>query len=235
MYQTETEIPFISTGADGKLKLHEAAVMMMNCCQFQEYQEKEFCRFLRNNNMAVFLFSIQIDIFRMPEFREKIRTTVKIYDCKSIYGLRRLTMHDANNNLCLIANATGAFVNMETNRAIKLDTDNIALNFDEAEPMECLPRKIPVPDSDGLTTTSFKVTASMLDPNGHLSSPFYISAASDTLPDGFSYNRARFEFKKQFKYNETVSTVLFLNGPKAIVDLRDADNKSCATAEFSTF
>ena len=145
MYQMTTEIPFTCTGADGRLKLHEAAVLLMNCCQFQEYQEVDFCRFLRQNNLAVFLFSIQMDLIRLPQFREKVRTTVKIYGCKSIYGLRRLTMHDEKGELCLISNATGAFVDMNTGKAIKLDPDNIALKFDEAEPMECLPRKIPVP------------------------------------------------------------------------------------------
>jgi len=94
VYQMSNEIPFTATGKDGKLKIHEAVNMMMNCCQFQEYQEVEFCRFLRENDLAIFLFSIQIDILRMPEFREKVTTAVKVYGCKSIYGLRRITMRD---------------------------------------------------------------------------------------------------------------------------------------------
>ena len=44
MYQMENEVPFTRTGADGRLKLHEAVAMMMDCCQFQEYQEQTFCR-----------------------------------------------------------------------------------------------------------------------------------------------------------------------------------------------
>ena len=95
MYRMENEVPFTRTGADGRLKLHEAVAMMMDCCQFQEYQEVNFCRFLRENHLAIFLFSIQLDILRLPEFREKVSTAVKIYGCKSIYGLRRITMRDA--------------------------------------------------------------------------------------------------------------------------------------------
>ena len=79
MYQMQNELPFTRCGADGKLKLHEAVRMMMDCCQFQEYQETGLCRYLRENNIAVFLSSIQIDILRMPEFREKVTTAVKIY------------------------------------------------------------------------------------------------------------------------------------------------------------
>ena len=92
MYMMKTEIPFTRAGKDNKLKLHEAVGMMMDCCQFQEYQEKKFCDYLRTNEIAIFLFSIQIDILRWPEFRENVTTAVKIYGCKSIYGLRRLTM-----------------------------------------------------------------------------------------------------------------------------------------------
>ena len=42
MYEMKTEIPFTRTGPDQKLKLHEAVGMMMDCSQFQEYQEKNF-------------------------------------------------------------------------------------------------------------------------------------------------------------------------------------------------
>ena len=103
------QIPFTKAGADNCLKLHEAVGMMMDCCQFQEYQEKRFCEYLRTNGIAIFLFSIQIDILRRPEFRETVTTAVKIYGCKSIYGLRRLTMRDEAGELCMISNATGAF------------------------------------------------------------------------------------------------------------------------------
>jgi len=42
MYEMKTEIPFTRTGPDQKLKLFEAVGMMMDCSQFQEYQERNF-------------------------------------------------------------------------------------------------------------------------------------------------------------------------------------------------
>ena len=45
MYEMKTEIPFTRTGPDQKLKLHEAVGMMMDCSQFQEYQEKNFWKY----------------------------------------------------------------------------------------------------------------------------------------------------------------------------------------------
>ena len=234
MYQMETLIPFTRTGADNRLKLHEAVAMMMDCCQFQEYQEKSFCGYLRTNGIAIFLFSIQIDILRRPEFREKVTTAVKIYGCKSIYGLRRLTMRDEAGELCMIANATGAFFELDQGKALKLDPADFGVAYDEAEPMECLPRKIPVPAEGGVAVSPFPVTRSTLDPNGHLTSAMYFAIADDALRPDFCYDRVRMEFKKQIKPGQNVLPVRFDAAEgKTVVDLRDDDDVSCAAAEFS--
>ena len=235
MYEMLTEIPFTRTGVDQKLKLHEAVGMMMDCSQFQEYQEKHFCEYLRTNQIAIFLFSIQVDILRMPEFREKIRTAVKIYGCKSIYGLRRLTMRDESGKLCLISNATGAFFDLRQGRALKVDPSEFGVAYDEAEPMECLPRKIPIPAGEGIAGASFPVTRSSLDPNGHLTSAMYFAFAEDALPPEFRFDRVRMEFKKQIKLGAAVTPMRFDAGEgKVVVDLRDGEGNSCAAAEFST-
>ncbi len=234
MYEMKTQIPFTKAGADNRLKLHEAVGMMMDCCQFQEYQEKRFCEYLRTNGIAIFLFSMQIDILRRPEFREHVTTAVKIYGCKSIYGLRRLTMRDEAGELCMISNATGAFFDLRQGKALKLDPADFGIVYDEAEPMECLPRKIPVPTDGGAAGHPFPVTGSSLDPNGHLTSAMYFAIAEDALPPGTTFDRVRMEFKRQVKPGRTVTPVRFATPEgKFVVDLRDDENNSCAAAEFS--
>ncbi len=234
MYEMKTEVPFTKTGADKRLKLHEAVGMMMDCCQFQEYQEKRFCEYLRTNGIAIFLFSIQIDILRRPEFRETVTTAVKIYGCKSIYGLRRLTMRDEAGKLCMIANATGAFFDLRQGKALKLDPADFGVSYDEAEPMECMPRKIPIPQGDGVTGPPFLVTRSTLDPNGHLTSAMYFAIADDALPPDIRFDRVRMEFKKQIKPGQTVFPVrLAAAEDKTVIDLRDDEGTSCAAAEYS--
>ena len=235
MYEMRTEIPFTRTGADHKLKLHEAVGMMMDCCQFQEYQEKSFCEYLRSHDIAIFLFSMQIDIVRFPEFREHVRTAVKIYGCKSIYGLRRITMRDEAGKICLISNATGAFFDIRQGKALKLDPTVFGVKYDEAEPMECLPRKIPLPAVPAAECAPFTVTRAVLDPNGHLTSAWYFAVAEDALPPDFAFDRVRMEYKKQIKPGETVTPFRFDSpGGTTAVDLRDSEGNSCAVAEFST-
>lgn len=233
MYQMQTEIPFTSVGGDGKLKLHQALSMMMDCCQFQEYQEKNFCEFLRSNNIAVFLYSVQLDIIRLPEFRENVTTQVKIYDCKSIYGLRRITMRDQKGDLCIISNATGAFFDLNALKAVKLDPAVFQVNFDEAEPMECLPRKIPIIDGETVHAPDFVVKPSNLDFNGHLTSAIYLAIATDSLKDDFAFNRVRIEYKKQAKPGDIIHPSVHYNGSAAVVDMRGDDGISFAVTEFS--
>ena len=235
MYEMKKELTFTQCGADGRLKLHEAVALMMDCCQFQEHQEVGLKKYLQDNGIAIFLSSIQIDILRRPSFRENISVAVKIYGCKSIYGLRRITMHDEAGNLCMIANATGAFFDLNALKAVKVDPEEFNVKFDEAEPMECLPRKIVIPQTAGTTIPAYEVKRSLLDPNGHLSSPYYFAIATDILPEDFSWNRARIEYKQQAKAGKLILPVLYtLSDGKAVVDMRSGGGISYAVAEFST-
>ena len=235
MYEMKNELTFTRCGADGRLKLHEAVALMTDCCQFQEHQEAGLKQYLLDKGIAIFLSSIQIDVLRFPSFREKISTAVKIYGCKSIYGLRRITMHDESGNLCLIANATGAFFDLNALKAVKVDPEDFNVKFDNAEPMECLPRKIAVPAIPGTAMPACEVKRSLLDPNGHLSSPHYFSIAADVLPEDFSWNRVRLEYKQQAKSGELILPVLYtLPDGKVVVNMRSESGTAYAVAEFST-
>ena len=235
MYEMKSEVTFTQCGADGRLKLHEAVALMTDCCQFQEQQESGLKKYLLDNDIAIFLSSLQIDVLRLPLFREKISTAVKIYGCKSIYGLRRITMRDEAGNLCLIANATGAFFDLKALKAVKVAPEDFGVTFDEAEAMESLPRKIPVPQTGGMAMADFEVPRSLLDPNGHLSSPHYFSIATDILPENFFWNRVRIEYKQQARAGEAIVPMLYTpGGNSAVVAMLSRQGRVFAVAEFST-
>ena len=52
MFEMNHTIPFTKCDPEQKLKLHEAVSYMMDCCQFQEYQEVAFRNFLESNHLA---------------------------------------------------------------------------------------------------------------------------------------------------------------------------------------
>ena len=120
MYEFERIVYYCDVGEDGLLKLDSAVAMLMDCCQFQENSETKFCGWLRQNHIAVFLAYLQLDIFRRPAFGEKVRVKVVIYDCKSIYGFRRITLRDEKNELLMISNGVGCFFNFYVGKAVNL-------------------------------------------------------------------------------------------------------------------
>ena len=218
MHEMERTVYHCDCGEDGLLKLKAAVAMMMDCCQFQEYHETKFCSWLRNNDTAVFLTSLQMNIFRLPAFRENLKVKVVIYDGHSIYGYRRLTIRDEKGDLCMIANGIGCFFNFKTAKAVKLP-ENIGelISFDEPEEMDCPPRKIPLPSTSGEKISSVQVTSSMLDPNGHLTSSEYFAVAGDFLPEDFRYNKVRIEYKMQAKKGTLLDVVLHRENENTIV------------------
>ena len=232
----DRQICHCDCGENGLLKLKAAVAMMMDCCQFQEYAETKFCDFLRKTDTAVFLASLQMNIFRFPAFREKVRVKVVIYDGYSIYGYRRLTIRDEKGELCMIANGIGCFFNFKTAKAVKLP-DNIGelITFEEAEPMDALPRKIPLPVCPGTIAGKVEITASMLDLNGHLVSPEYFSIAQDRLPEDFHFDRVRIEYKQQVKKGTLLEVYLHRTDEKTFVAaLRSSEGKVLhALVEFS--
>ena len=144
-------------------------------------------------------------------------------------------MRDESGKLCLIANATGAFFDLNALKAVKVDPANFNVELDEAEPMECLPRKIPMPQMSGTAMPAFEVKRSLLDPNGHLSSPHYFSIATDILPENFVWNRVRIEYKQQAKSGKLILPVLYmLSDGSAVVNMQSGEGISYAVAEFST-
>lgn len=218
------------------MKLGNAVALMVDCCQFQEYQELAFRNYLTANQIAVLLSSLQIDIIQMPSFRDKIYTTVKIYGCQAFYGLRRITMHNEYGNLCLIANAAGAFFNLKTMRAVKIDPDACGIKFDTAEDMECLPRKITIPTVSGTPLPALTVKRSGVDSNGHLTSSAYFSIAEDALPEEFTYNRVRLEYKQQAKLKSLILPVIYsdMSANTIVVDMKSGNGTSYGVAEFSS-
>ena len=101
--------------------------------------------------------------------------------------------------------------------------------------MACLLRKIPVPQIPGTAIPPCEVKRSLLDPNGHLSSPYYFSIATDILPEDFSWNRVRLEYKQQAKSGELILPILYtLPDGKNVVNMQSGSETSYAVAEFST-
>lgn len=236
MHEIERTVSHSQCGPDGRMKLYAAADMMMDCCQFQECEERALRDYFLAHDLAVFLVSIQYDVLRMPRLNETVRTRVVIYDCQSIYGFRRITIKDAYGRLCMIANGVGAFFNFRERRAVRLPAEEIrTLVIDPAEDeMECLPRRIPLPDGPSTALEAVRVGASRLDVNRHLTSTEYLAIAQDRLPEDVVFDRVRIEYKMQAKLGDLLVPRLHrLPSGAAVVRMENEDGALHAVLEFS--
>jgi len=68
----------------------------------------------------MFLVFRQVDVRRMPKYREDIIIQTSIFDCKQAFGLRNTNIYDANENPCILSWSIGAFVNLQTGKMIRL-------------------------------------------------------------------------------------------------------------------
>lgn len=232
MYLHKHTVGFAECGLDGTLRLADAMSLMVNCCQYQESADRKLHEYLNRNNLAVFLYSIQIDIVRMPSVQEEIEVCVKIYDIKSMLGFRRITVTDGSGRLCAVANAIGAFYNIKEKRAVKIDPNEFQYFLDQAEEMEVLPRKIQLPVFAS-PLTGYKVEKSDIDPNGHMQSARYLAIAEDRLPSGLKYDRVRVEFKQQsFCGDDLTCTLRTDENLTNVVEICGTGSKSAAVVEF---
>lgn len=233
MYSFQHTVGFAECGKEGTLHLADAVSLMVNCCQYQEQSETGLRDFLRSRNLVMFLYSMQIDIVRMPTFGEMVELVVKIYDIKSVFGYRRLVIRDANGGTCVIANAIGAFYDTKENKAAKIEPGELCVFLDQAEDMEVLSRKIPL-SPEGMPRFPYIVVKSDIDPNGHMRSDRYFAVAEDRLAADFRYDRVRIEFKQQSRPGETLGTYLHTSeGGTVAIRIIGENSRPSAVVEFS--
>ncbi len=236
MFETERHVYHSCVGADGLMKMPVAADFLMDCCQFQERSESAFSEHMRQHDMAVFLASLQLDILRRPAFGEKVMVRVSIYDCKSIYGFRRITITDEVGQLCMRSNAIGAFFNFREGRAMKLpEAIRTTLTMEQIDDdMECLPRKIIIPDTSFDALDAVEVRPSRVDGNGHLTSTEYLAIAEDRLPDGFTYDQVRAEYKLQATPGSMVQPNFYhINEHTKMFNIVNQEGRTHVAVEFS--
>ena len=234
MYTIKREISSSNVNKNGELHLHEAFNFMLDICAFHMDNIKILRDFFEQNGYSVFLKAAQIDILKTPTYSEKLIITDEIYSGKGIYGLRGVTVKNAQNEVYYKAHLTGVFVDMETGTPIKL-TDEV---INDAEicgnkiDMEILPRKISI-RVNIKRVEKIVIPQSFIDMNQHMNSSYYLRLAEDILNEEYDYNRVRIEYKMQVKQGSTVRIELMDSETPCVCIYEDKENTHLATVEFS--
>ncbi len=88
MYALNYKVTTSTCDANGKLKLYTALQMMQDCSEMWIESESGVERYFREQGMAQLLASRQVDIVRVPSFKEELRVVTTVYEMKPMFGFR---------------------------------------------------------------------------------------------------------------------------------------------------
>jgi len=237
MYRIESKVVGSRTDTNGELKLTGALDYLQDCSLQWMESEQSFSKYLSKNNAGMFLVFRQVDVIRMPRYREEITTQTSIFDCKNAFGLRNTNIYDTKKRPCILSWSIGAFVNLKTGKMIRLTPEEIKkVKYDEKAEMEYLNRKIDVPENNHWENMEkVVVKRSDIDLYHHMNNTKYIDIAHEYIPYNSSVKRLRVAFKKPALLGDEIFPRVINLSNKYYVELRDRENRQNAIIEFTVY
>ncbi len=224
MFSIQDVVTTSKTGEDGKLKLVSAFQLMQDCSELWFESEPEFEVYMHRNNMTQLLAGRQVDIIRVPSFKERLTIQTSIYECYGYYGYRNTIILDEANKPCYVTWSTGVCVNLDSGRLSKMDSDMVKhMHFDPKYDMEYLERKIVVPHGELISSDPISVMRDDIDYNRHMNNAQYIRIACEYLPLDFVVRRVRVEYKKPAKLGDVIYPRLLRAENKIYIQMASAD------------
>lgn len=235
MYQMRSKVLGSRTDTHGNLKLTGALDYLQDCSLQWLESEQSFSDFLSEKNAGMFLVFRQVDVRRMPKYREDIIIQTSIFDCKQAFGLRNTNIYDANENPCILSWSIGAFVNLQTGKMIRLTPAEMKnVKYDEKTEMEYLPRKIELPENNHWESMEkVIVKRNDIDLYHHMNNTKYVEIAYDDVPIDSNLKRLRIEFKKPALLGDEIFPRVTRLKHKYYIELRNGASQPYAVVEFT--
>ena len=121
MYTLNYKVTTSTCDSEGRLKLYSALQMMQDCSEMWIDSEPEVKAYFARENMAQLLASRQVEVLRVPSFKEELRVTTSVYEMKPMFGFRNTFIYDAFGRPCYRTWSMGAFVDKATGKLKRVD------------------------------------------------------------------------------------------------------------------
>ena len=232
MYTLNYKVTTSCCDSEGKLKLYSALQMMQDCSEMWIDSEPAARKFFSDNNMTQLLATRQVEVVRVPRFKEDLTVTTSIYEVKPMYGFRNTFIRDAQGQPCYRTWSMGAFVDLATGKLARLSDEAIAsLTLEPKQEMNYRGRRIILPKQDGTVLEPVQVMRADIDYNRHMNNANYVRVAMELLPEGFEVRDMRVEYRIAAKLGDRLTPTLYPIDGGHIVSL-DIDSQPCAIIEF---
>ena len=232
MYTLNYRVTTSTCDSEGRLKLYSALQMMQDCSEMWIDSEPGARKFFTDNNMTQLLATRQVEVVRVPRFKEELTVTTSIYEVLPMYGFRNTFIRDAQGQPCYRTWSMGAFVDLATGKLARLSDDAIAsLTLEPKQEMNYRGRRIILPKHEGSVLEPVQVMRADIDYNRHMNNANYVRIAMELLPEGFEVHDMRVEYRIAAKLGDRLTPTLYPIDGGFIVALAIGDQPS-AIMEF---
>ena len=233
MYSLNYKVTTSTCDSDGRLKLYSALQMMQDCSEMWIDSEPVVKQYFTEQNMAQLLASRQVEVIRVPEYKEELTVTTSVYGMKPMFGFRNTFIYDAKGKPCYRTWSMGAFVDKTTGKLKRVDDATIAsMTLEPQLEMKYRDRRIILPKDGGRALDPIRVLRADIDYNRHLNNANYIRMAMELLPDDFEVKGLRVEYRVPAKLGDMLMPTLYQIDSGIVVALSIGTEMS-AIAEFT--
>ena len=190
-------------------------------------------QFFHSQHMTQLLATRQVEIVRMPRFKEDLTVTTSVYEVKPMYGFRNTFITDAHGEPCLKTWSMGAFVDKSNGKLKRVDDATIAsMRLEPQLKMDYRDRRIILPREGGKVLDPIKVLRADIDYNRHMNNANYIRMAMELLPEDFEVKNLRVEYRVAAKLGDMLTPTVYHTESSIAVALSVA-TEICAIIEFA--
>ncbi len=236
MFQIERIVGSSHLDTNGEMRLSAAVDFMQDCCCFQLDSEKELTEYFSSHHITMFLISRQINRLRPAHYGDRLFIRTSIYQLRSSYGFRNTMIYNDKEELLISSYAGGAFVNMDKGGSTVMPREILqtVTMDDKFEGMRYLPRKVPLPkEAVEKKFPAAPVLHFYIDHNHHMNNARYLDVAQEYLPEGFSFQTCRVEYKTGARYGDSIIPVRYHAAPGVwLLSLQNPDGRIFANVEF---
>ena len=234
MYSLNYKVTTSTCDSQGQLKLYSALQMMQDCSEMWIDSEPVVKQYFTQQNMAQLLASRQVEILRVPAYKEQLTVTTSVYGMKPMFGFRNTFIYDAEGEPCYRTWSMGAFVDKTTGKLKRVDQTTIdAMTLEPQLDMNYADRRIILPKEQGNIMESVQVMRADIDYNKHMNNANYVRIAMEMLPEDFIVSGLRVEYRVAAKQGDMLIPTVYHVANNIIVSLA-VDSEVCAIIEFTS-
>ena len=233
MYNLKYNVTTSCCDSEGRLKLYSALQMMQDCSEMWIDSVPMVKQYFAEQNMAQLLATRQVEVVRVPEFKEELTVTTSVYEVKPMFGFRNTFIYDAEGSPCYKTWSMGAFVDKAAGKLKRVDDTTIAsMALESRLEMNYKDRRIILPKEGGEVLEPVRVLRADIDYNRHMNNANYVRVAMELLSEGFEVKGLRVEYRVAAKFGDVLVPTLYRIDGGLIVAL-SVGNETSAIIEFT--